>query len=139
MKTDLKQEIDPFRRATTEQQQAFELVRLTAKAMNASAEDARLAGDAETARVLQDLAKALERAQKKGGPQQRFIAIAEVIARLEGSARRADESGHKKLGGCMKMFAMKLRATVAGPVKIINERPRKRRQLPLPRHRKRRP
>jgi hypothetical protein len=133
MKTDRQKKIDAFKRATPEQQRAFELVRSTAETMNAKAADERLAGREEAARVIQALAKAVESAWQRGSGQRRLMAIAEVIAHLEGSARRAEESGHKKLGGCLKMFAMELRAIVAEPVKIVNERPRKRRTLPLPR------
>ena len=138
MKTERQKKIDSFNRATPEQQRAFELVGLTAKAMNASSLEQRLAGREEAAKVIQVLAKALERAWQSGSGQHRLMAVSGVIAQLEGSARRAEESGHKKLGGCLKMFALEVRAIVAEPVKIINERPRKRRQLPLPRPGKRR-
>jgi len=133
MKTDRQKKIDAFKRATPEQQRAFELVRLTAETMSAKAADERLAGREEAARVIQVMAKAVESAWQRGSGQRRLMAIAEVIALLEGSARREDESGHKKLGACMKMFAMELRGIVAEPIRIVNERPRKRRTLPLPR------
>ena len=132
MNAGYKQKYNPLRLATIEQQRAIELVKLTAQAMKASAADQRRAGDEEAARVIQALAKALERACQNGGLQQRFVGVAEVIAQLEGSAQRAHESGHKKLSGCMTMYALELRANVALPVKMTNERPRKRRQLPLP-------
>jgi hypothetical protein len=132
MNAGYKQKYNPLRLATIEQQRAIELVKLTAQAMKASAVDQRQAAHDEAARVIQALAKALERACQNGGLQQRFVAIAIVIAQLEGTAQRAQESGHKKLGGCMALFALELRANVAVPVKMTNERPRKRRQLPLP-------
>jgi hypothetical protein len=137
MKTDRQRKIDAFKRATPEQRRAFELAQLTAKKMNAAFAEEELAGRNEPARILQVLAKTVEQARQSGGPQQRFMAIAGAIAQLEGAVRRADDSGQKKLGGCLRMFAIELRAIVFQPVKIINERPRKRRQLPLPRHRKR--
>jgi hypothetical protein len=139
MNPDRKQKNDPFRRATPEQQQALELVGLTVKAMNECAAGERRKGGRETAGVMQALAGTLEKARQTGGPQQRFIAIAEAIACTEGTAQRADASGDKKLGGYLNKFAMQLRANVAESVKVINEKPRKRRQLPLPRHSKRKP
>jgi hypothetical protein len=132
MKTGYKQKFDPLRLATPEQRRALELVGLTAKAMNTSAADEKLAGNQEAARAIKGVAKALEKAHKNGGPQQRLMAVAEVIAHLEGSAQRASESGRKKLGGYMKTFAMELRTNVAESVKKTNEKPRKRRKLPLP-------
>jgi hypothetical protein len=138
LKTEHQKKIESFKRATPEQQRAFELVKLMAKTMNEAAEKERLAGHKEAAKIIQVLAKAVEQARQSGGPQQRFMAIAGAIAQLEGGARRADDSSQTKLGGSLRMFAMELRAIVLQPVKIINERPRKRRQLPLPRHRKRR-
>jgi hypothetical protein len=138
MNTDRKPEIDPFKRATTEQQRAFALVRLTAKAMKDVAAKEGQAGDGEAASAIQVPAKALERALQRGGPQQRLVAVAEVMAHLEGRAQRETASGHKKLGGYLATFAMNLRANVAEPVKIMRETRRKRRQLPLPRVAKRR-